>query len=352
MLTKASLSLETLAMVLEQSSDCVKLLSLDGRLLWMNPNGVRSNEFDDFGNIEGQSWCTLWPETARNQIEESYTTAAGGVTSSFEAFCPTAKGADRWWDVRVTQVKGVDGLPAGFLAISRDITDAYMTRRALDLALREMHHRLGNTYAIAGGLLGMFARGTPDREIFARDMQKRLQALHVAQSMFLHDDAPRKASELISALVAPFAGQTEALTLGELTDSVVDREQADAISLVLGELTVNSVKHGALSANGRITLQAITTDDHLQIIWAENLPYKIQKRSRPGGQGLALMAQIVKARSGNLSLEWSEFGLRVSINFPLARDYIAQSCPSKTDTINLRYSATPSQHLEIKSREE
>lgn len=318
MLTKASLSLETLALVLEQSPDCVKLLSLDGRLLWMNSNGMHATENDDFCVIEGQSWTTLWPEGTRDQIESSYIAAAQGHQAHFEAFCPTAKGADRWWDVRVAQVKGSDGNPTGFLAISRDITDAYITRRALNLTLKEMRHRLGNAYAIAGGLLGAFARGVPEREAFARDMQRRLRALHISQAIFSEDEAPHKISQLIPALVKPFAGHADALTVGEMTDAVVDRGQADAISLVLGELMVNSVKHGALSADGTIKLHARAVDRQLQIIWTETSPQEIHNRSRVGGQGLKLMAQIIEARSGNLSIEWAQYGLRVIVAFPIA----------------------------------
>ena len=250
MLTKANLSNETLLLVLEQTTDCVKLLDLDGTVLWMNANGICAMEIDNFCNVEGQLWSTLWPAEANDQIERSFESASRGQNSQFEAFCPTAKGSDRWWDVRVMQVRDANGTPAGFLSISRDITEARATRHALDLTIQEMRHRLGNTYAIAGGLIGSFARGSPDLQVFANDMQKRLQGLYTAQSMFADDNAPREISELIPALIKPFAGQIDIVHVGALTDALVDRGQADAIGLVLAELTVNSVKHGALRNGG------------------------------------------------------------------------------------------------------
>lgn len=48
MLTKANLSAETLLLVLEQTTDCVKLLTLDGTVLWMNANGICAMEIDNF----------------------------------------------------------------------------------------------------------------------------------------------------------------------------------------------------------------------------------------------------------------------------------------------------------------
>ena len=315
MLTKANLSSETLLLVLEQTTDCVKLLSLDGTVLWMNANGLCAMEIDNFCNIDGKQWSTLWPAEAKAQIENSYASADIGDVPQFEAFCPTAKGTDRWWDVRVTQVKGANGDPAGYLSISRDITEARATRHALDLTLKEMRHRLGNTYAIAGGILSAFARGIPDREVFARDMQKRLLGLFTAQSMFAHDDAPRKISDLIPALIKPFAGQIDTVNMGELTDVLVDRGQADAIGLVLAELTVNSIKHGALRNGGTIDIRADSLDDTNRIIWTEELTEPVKQQSRAEGQGLTLIAQIVAARSGKLDINWSKLGLTVTLTF-------------------------------------
>ena len=52
-------------------------------------------------------------------------------------------------------------------------------------------------------------------------MQKRLQGLYTAQSMFAHNDAPRKISDLIPELIKPFAGQIDSVNVGELTDALV-----------------------------------------------------------------------------------------------------------------------------------
>ena len=316
-LTKANLSPETLLQVLEQSPDCVKLLSLDGTVLWMNANGLCAMEIDNFCIVEGKSWSSLWPEKTREQIKKTYEVARTGKVSIFEAYCPTVKGNDRWWDVRVTQVIATDGEPAGFLSISRDITEQRATRHALDLTVQEMHHRLGNTYAIVGGLLSSFARGVPDRETFVRDMQKRLHGLYVAQSLFADNNASRMISELVPALVKPFVGEMDAVNLGQMTDALIDCGQADAVGLVLAELTVNSLKHGALSNGGTINLHAESCDNSSRIIWTEELTEAVIRQSRPGGQGLSLITQIVAARSGTLNVGWTDFGLTAVLEFPL-----------------------------------
>ena len=313
--TKDSLSPETLLLVLEQTSDCVKLLNLDGNILWMNANGLCAMEIDNFCDVEGRQWGTLWPSEAQEQIANAYETAAKFQPAQFEAFCPTAKGTDRWWDVRVTQVNAADGKPAGYLSISRDITEARTTRYALDLTLKEMRHRLGNTYAIAGGLLTSFARGAPEQQAFARDMQRRLNGLHAAQSMFADNDEPKKVSDLLPALIQPFAGELDEVNLGELTDALVNSGQADAIGLVLGELTVNSVKHGALGKGGAINIHAENFNDVGRIIWSEKLLEPVKQHARDGGQGLGLIQKIAASRSVDLGISWSDYGLSVTLEF-------------------------------------
>ena len=124
MLKTTDLSADALAGVLAQSVDCVKLLGLDGSVLWMNTNGLCAMEIDDFGTVCGLSWDDLWPDPARHLIAEALPAASAGEIVRFNAFCPTAKGTPRWWDVTVSSVSGADGEQVGFLAISRDVTEA------------------------------------------------------------------------------------------------------------------------------------------------------------------------------------------------------------------------------------
>ena len=108
---------------MDGTADCVKVLELDGRVLYMNAPGLCAMEIDDFGPLCGQAWKALWPADARGDIERSVTAAVGGEVSSFQAYCPTAKGTPKWWEVTVSPVREADGgRVVRLLSVSRDIT--------------------------------------------------------------------------------------------------------------------------------------------------------------------------------------------------------------------------------------
>lgn len=313
-----SLSPVALASVLDQSMDCVKLVGLNGEVQYMNANGMRAMEIDSFSMIRGKAWADLWPEEARATIRASYGSAANGETVRFKAFCPTAKGSPRWWDVSVSGVVDAEGRQAGYLSVSRDITETETAREALEIAAAELRHRLMNTYTMIGSLLLSYARGHGAHEAFARDMSSRLSALSKAQSLFAVDDSPCELDRLVPALLEPFDSIACPIRIGLLPSVCVSRGKADAIALVIGELAVNSAKHGALAHGGELVIDAELTPGRVTVLWQETCLQAVKAQSREGGQGMKLIDRIVRARRGKFDISWRANGLDVVISFDLA----------------------------------
>ncbi|HUR53080.1 MAG TPA: PAS domain S-box protein, partial [Gemmataceae bacterium] len=121
---------EYLRSVLDNSPDCVKVLSLDGRLVEMNRPGRGLMEIDDFEEFRGRAWAELWPdgeEVARRAVA----TAAGGTVARFQGPTNTAKGTPKYWDVQVAPVPGPDGRPARLVCVSRDVTEQRRVEEAV-----------------------------------------------------------------------------------------------------------------------------------------------------------------------------------------------------------------------------
>ena len=305
---------ETLAAVLDQSLDCIKLIGPDGTVQYMNGNGLCAMEIDDYGAVGGRAWEDLWPEDTRGIVLDALERAREGENVRFDAFCPTAKGTPRWWDVSVSRVRGPSGALIGYLSVSRDVTQARTAWEVAEIATAEMRHRLKNSYAMISGLLSALARGVPAREEFVAEVRERLAALGVAQTLFVsREHAPCALPELLPALLEPFSHSDCPVTVAGLPEVDVDQGQADALALVFGELAVNSTKHGALSGAGSIVVSASADDQWLEIGWQERSARVVSAHERPGGQGLRLIERILAARGGGIEFDWQPAGLDATI---------------------------------------
>jgi PAS domain S-box-containing protein len=316
--TFANASDGMLAAVLDQSADCIKVIGLDGTLDFMNRNGRCAMEIDDFTLVAGRLWWELWPEDTRPTVREAFARASAGEQMRFEAFCPTAKGTPRWWDVSVSPLRDASGALQGLVSISRDISDAVGMRELWDATAAEMRHRLQNAYALTSAIIMATARGSPERETFARELVDRLQKLGVAQSLLLDADklgAPTL-DVLVRRLIEPFCGPHCALTIGHLPRLPLVETQLRTLALAIGELSTNSNKYGALGHGGAIEVTAAIQDGVLTLEWRETSDLPVGATTRDGGAGFTLIRRSLATSNGALTLSWRDDGLDVALTMP------------------------------------
>jgi PAS domain S-box-containing protein len=120
--------------VMENNADCLKLLTPEGLLTFMNGPGQRMLEIDDFETVRGEEWSSLWPAEERSKLEAALAEASAGQVGRFRGLCPTVRGTPKWWDVQVTSVPGGDGRPELLLASSRDVTEREAAQETLRLS--------------------------------------------------------------------------------------------------------------------------------------------------------------------------------------------------------------------------
>lgn len=145
------------AQLFQSSVDCIKLIDLDGFILEINPGAVDALELGSLDDLYGKKWLSLWPEESHHVVLDAIATGARGERTQFAAFCPTAKGSPRWWDVVVSPVLDENGAPHKLMAVSRDVTEVYLAREALrdadvrkDEFLAILAHELRNPLSAAG----------------------------------------------------------------------------------------------------------------------------------------------------------------------------------------------------------
>jgi PAS domain S-box-containing protein len=133
--------------IVESTGDCVKILDLDGRLLYINAEGLRLLEMTDASGLLNQPLVGFFEGETRRQAEEAVALARRGGRGHFQALRRTATGVAKWWDIIVTPITDAHGNVVQFLAVSRDITE-----RRREEAFRALQHDVLEMTAMGGTL--------------------------------------------------------------------------------------------------------------------------------------------------------------------------------------------------------
>lgn len=177
--------------------------------------------------------------------------------------------------VTISPIRDESGTVVGASKIARDITLQHRLAEQQEVLLREMRHRVGNSFAIAAGLLRLCAQESSDVTELVRLMEGRFRALSVAHGLAVpisgaeeFAQAGTKLGELLEQVITPFCEKGH-FSL-ELDDVVVSGEAVTALALIFYELATNSLKYGAFSQKkGRVVLRSELRDDRLLLEWSE-----------------------------------------------------------------------------------
>lgn len=340
--------------ILDASPDCIKIVEIDGSLSFMNANGQCAMEIDDFCALEGQTWSELWPEEHAELVERSLTAAREGNATRFEAFCPTAKGAPRWWDVSVAPVFNAHGDVERIVSISRDVTERVEREKKLelhelelenlalaqartlaekdellrqkDLLMREVDHRIKNSLAMVTTLLRLQGKAAPTGT--ARDLLMTA-AGRVMTIASVHERLYRgpQIGELDFAdyLVALCVDVKDSLTGENIAIDVdaaqgsVSADEAIALGLVIAELVANAIRHAFPDGAGRINVRFADGEAGDRTITVEDdgigLPDNFDA-ARGEGLGMKIVAGHVAKARGRLDVGRSALGgARFTVTF-------------------------------------
>jgi PAS domain S-box-containing protein len=254
--------------VLDASKDCIKVLTLDGVIIFMNDGGRQAMEVEDSDLLAGKSWTGLWDGDGKEAALRALEIARNGGSDNFVGQSPTLKGTLKYWDVTVSHLPGTAGKPGLVLSISRDITIEKEAEAQRAVLSQELSHRIKNSLALAQAIGLQTFRGADADKL--ESFSGRLAALATAQELLLQT---RWTSVSVPALVKR--------TLGPLTPAgqchteggevLLDGRKGLALALAVHELATNALKYGALSVPaGRVSLAWSDTDGIFRFSWTES----------------------------------------------------------------------------------
>ena len=126
--------------VVDVNPECISLLAADGRLLQLNPAGLRMLEAPSWDAVDGASMAAFVAPEHRDAWREHQARVCRGETLTLGFDLVGLQGRRRTMEVHAAPVQLSDG-SVGELAIIRDVTEWADTGRALEhanKALREM----------------------------------------------------------------------------------------------------------------------------------------------------------------------------------------------------------------------
>ena len=228
-------------------------------------------------------------------------------------------------DVRWISARG-QGADAGIVervmfGIFLDVTGRKQAEEGNELLAGEMSHRVKNLLSIASSLTHMTSRSAATIEEMAKGLTERLTALGRAHDLVrpLPGSEGKAAllGDLLSVLLAPYDDQ--GAFAGRIRVAVprmgVGERTAMTLSMVIHELSTNSVKHGALSADeGTLDVSSTADEQNVTLTWAESGGPTVLAAPEVQGFGSKMISRSISQQfDGALTYDWRPTGLVVTL---------------------------------------
>jgi hypothetical protein len=119
---------------LNASKQCILVVDLEGRPMWLNSAAQQVCHAGDFPAVLGENWLDYWPVDERPTIALALESARLGIPARFTAACRKTARQEAHWDVNVTpDGPRIAGRPS-FTAYLQDVTDRRLALEKLQWA--------------------------------------------------------------------------------------------------------------------------------------------------------------------------------------------------------------------------
>ncbi|OQP84096.1 hypothetical protein BTR14_20830 [Rhizobium rhizosphaerae] len=241
--------------VMSASDDCIKILSLDGKLMFMSEGGQRVMEVTDFDKLRGCPWPDFWAGDGNVEARNAIAAAQEGRSSRFLGAANTAKGTPKFWDVKVSPIRGPDGQPESILSVSRDITELKTSEDEQRLLAQELRHRVKNILMLVRVIANQTIREDTPADEAREKLSARLTALAESQDQLNSANGARaELHALLEGIAATHGGDRLHFSGPKLQ---LNSRCTLAMAMALHELATNAMKYGALSND----------TGHVEIAW-------------------------------------------------------------------------------------
>ena len=251
-------------------------------------------------------------------------------------------GEVRWIDARILVSYDSDGRPQRVVGVNIDITErkrAEEHQRALNA---ELDHRVKNVLATVSAVISQTQETSSSHADFVAGLDGRVRSLASTHELLSHAHwRGVSLAEIAQRKLAPYVAGNAEIAGPAVT---LKAEAAQAVAMVLHELTTNAAKYGAFSNRcGRVLLKWwwLQNGSHgpLAIEWQEigGPPVLAPRQS---GYGMSIIRELIPYElSGTADLDFASDGVRCRLNIPA--DWISRGGRLNDDSKELDSATTP-----------
>jgi PAS domain S-box-containing protein len=242
-------------------------------------------------------------------------------------------GEVRWIESRNFISYGGDGNPQRVVGVNIDLTERKQAEEHRNILNAELDHRVKNVLATVGAIIRHTRHSSPSMADFVTALEQRIESLAGTHELLSHSNwLGVSLAEVIEREFAPYAGDNAAITGPSVT---LKAEAAQAVAMVVHELTTNSAKYGAFSRQeGRVRLSwswpQNGTCEHLLVDWQEIGGPPIGSPPR-AGYGTSVIRELIPFELGGaVDLAFAREGVRCRLEIPA--EWLSPGHPLSVDS--------------------
>jgi PAS domain S-box-containing protein len=272
-------------------------------------------------DIQGKHMREVLGEEAFAALEVHVRTALSGQPVEFEARI-------RYRDARARHIRAqyvpdvrADRTVAGFYALITDVTQHKEAEQRTRELLREVNHRAKNMLAVVHAVARQTA-ASESPETFTERFSARLAGLAASQELLVQNDwRGANLDRLIRSQLAHLDALVDRRIFLEGQPIRVSPAAAQAIGMVVHELSTNAAKYGSLSNwTGEVkiawSLKGVGNDARVAMEWAEYNGPPVAQPKREGFGHSAIVRIVEHELDGGVELDYLPEGIKWRMSAP------------------------------------
>ncbi len=315
----ADIQAARLAAIVESSDDAIVSKTLTGEIRSWNSGAARIFGYSPEEMVGQHISKIIPPELQQEEVEILARLSRGERIDHYETVRVAKSGRRVHVSLTVSPLRDKIGNIVGASKVARDITQRKNNEQLQRLLFEELNHRVKNTLATVQAIASQSLVHAKNPKTFVSGFNGRIHALARAHTLLTRSSwQGAEISDLIRDQVTLGANDDPRVSYSG-PSFILDPQTAVKLALVLHELGTNARKHGALSVpEGKLSAQwelRLNGERELRLDWVETDGPKVSPPSEHGF-GTTLVEQSVLSCGGQLSVDYTDQGLRCRIVLP------------------------------------